>query len=151
MQMNRGFYANCLEDEIFSATPVELIRMLYRSGLDSVLNARDCLGRGDIAGRCAAINKCLAILTELTVSLDRTQGGELTQSLTELYDYMGRRLIEANIQQSDGPLEETAKLLATLLDGWAKCEPERESAAAAIQPPPGYEVPAMYEPVAYTY
>jgi flagellin-specific chaperone FliS len=46
----------------------------------------------------------------------------LGSNLIELYDYMQRRLIVANVEQSDPPLAEVAQLLATLLEGWMSCQ-----------------------------
>ncbi|HBY61333.1 MAG TPA: flagellar export chaperone FliS, partial [Solibacterales bacterium] len=39
----------------------------------------------------------------------------------ELYDYMQRRLLEANARQEDAPLAEVERLLSTVRDGWEEC------------------------------
>ena len=53
--------------------------------------------------------------------MDRERGGEIAGNLIELYYYMQRRLLEANIQQTDNPLAEVDKLLRTVLEGWQSC------------------------------
>ncbi len=148
---NSEYYRNGLETEVFSASPVELVRLMYRAAVESVSQARHCLEQGDIEGRNRSINRCLAILTELSTSLDTTLGGEIGRSLAELYDYMLRRLNEANLQQTDGPLAETAELLCTLLEGWSQCtsEPELETSVAAV-PPPLYDAAPEYRPAAWS-
>lgn len=116
-----------LESEIFSADPVELVQILYRAALESVGHARRHLQGGDMAARSREISRAMSILTELMLSLDREAGGHLARNLLELYDYMQRRLIEANAEQTEGPLAEVGRLLATLLEGWMHCRsaPER--------------------------
>lgn len=111
-----------LESEILSADPVELVQILYRAALEAVGNARRHLRHGEIASRSRRITRASAILTELTLAVDRRSGASLSRNLIELYDYMQRRLIVANVEQSDPPLAEVAQLLATLLEGWMSCK-----------------------------
>jgi flagellar secretion chaperone FliS len=125
---------NYLEQEILSANGVELVLILYRSALESLDQARTCLRRGDIAGRSKAISKAVAVLMELTGSVNREHGGEMAANLIELYDYMQRRLLEANIHQLDEPLAETGRLLGTLLEAWAQ-GPAAELAATGETAP----------------
>ena len=106
------------ESRILSADPIELIQILYEGALGAVDEARSNLARRNIAGRSAAIGKAVAILSELSSSLDHETGGEISRTLAELYDYMQRRLLEANFQQADQPLAEVARLLTTLSEGW---------------------------------
>jgi len=107
-----------LESRIYAADPVELVRLLYQGCLETVREARRQLAAGEIAARARSISKACAILTELIVSLDRERGGEVARRLTALYDYMQRKLIEANFRQADEPLSEVLALLATLAEGW---------------------------------
>jgi flagellar protein FliS len=107
-----------LESRILAADPVELVRILYRTAMDQVREARVHLANGDIAARSRAISKALAALLELSSSLNHETGGDLSRRLAELYDYMQQRLIQANFEQAEEPLNETAGLLATLLEAW---------------------------------
>jgi flagellar protein FliS len=108
-----------LESRVLSADPVELVAILYEGALGAVEQARRRLVEGDIAARSAAISKGVGILAELSGSLNHAIGGELSQRLAELYDYMQRRLLEANFQQSETPLTEVARLLRVLAEGWS--------------------------------
>ncbi len=110
-----------LESRVLSADNIELVQILYQGAFDAVERARRHLAEGDIAARSRQISKASAILAELAVSLDHNAGGDLSRTLLELYDYMQRRLIEANLQQSEPILAEVSRLLATLLEGWMKC------------------------------
>ena len=123
-----------LESRVFSADPVELIRMLYQGALDAVREARRCLAAGEIAARSRSITKAWEILMELTGALDRERGGEISGRLAQLYEYLQRRLLDANLQQSDAPLAEAEGLLTTLLEAWSGVRPEAEEQAGTANP-----------------
>ncbi len=129
-----------LESRILSADGVELVRILYQAALESVEKARRHLREGDIAARSRAITRAAAVIAELSVSLDHDAGGALSRNLLELYDYMQRRLLEANFYQSEPMLAEISRLLATLLEGWMSCEPQARqwSEAPIVEPEPEY-------------
>lgn len=111
------------EQVILSASPVELVRLMYQKAIASVTDARDHLKAGRIRERVQSINKAYAILAELMISLDAEKAPELAANLRRLYCYMQERLIEANHTRKDGPLAETVRLLTTLADAW-QCVPE---------------------------
>ncbi|MEZ5401139.1 MAG: flagellar export chaperone FliS [Bryobacteraceae bacterium] len=117
-------YSATHEDRLSDADPLELIRMLYRAAVDAIAKARLALASGDIGQRSAAITRASEILAELTSALDMDQGGELARRLFDLYDYIQRRLQEANFLQADEPLAESHGLLSTLLEGWEQCRPQ---------------------------
>jgi len=121
-----GFHAHdaYLEHRVLSADPTELVRLLYQAGLEAVRDARRHLANGDIVARSRAISKASAVLLELVGSLDLERGGEIAERLGRLYDYMLRRLTEANFQQSDAPLAEVLSLMATLAEAWNGIRPE---------------------------
>jgi len=119
-----------LENGVLSADPVELVRMLYRGGIDAVEKARQHLREGDIAARSAQITRAGAIIAHLTFSVNRDADPAMGANLVELYDYMQRRLLRANLEQADAPLAEVSRLLSTVLDAWAGCGPVE---AGAIQ------------------
>lgn len=107
-----------LENRVLSADPVELVHLLYQACTTAVGDARRQLAEGEILARSRSVSKACGILLELTSALDHERGGDLSQRLAQLYGYMHRRLLDANFQQSDGPMAEVAGLLATLAEAW---------------------------------
>jgi flagellar secretion chaperone FliS len=134
-----------LESRIFSASPVELVQILYESAIGSVEKARGHLKNGEIAARSREISQASAILLELAASLNRDAEPGLAQNLLELYDYMGRRLIDANFRQEEAPLAEVSKLLGTLLEGWVACRPELAQGPVTAQAPDSVDAPPPEE------
>jgi flagellar protein FliS len=120
--MRHYVYDSYQEAQILSASPLGLVRLLYRGALEAIATARRCLAARDIAGRTQAINKTLKIVTELAFSLDHQKGAELSRTLMELYDYIQRLLIDANCRQADPPLAEAQTLMTTLQEAWENCE-----------------------------
>jgi len=136
-----------LESRVLSASPVELILILYESASGAVQEARGHLEAHEIAERSRSITKACGILAELISSLDRERGGEIAQRLGQLYGYMYNRLIEANRQQADGPLAEVLGLLTTLSEAWEKAGPEAQAPALA----PVVEAPSSVNRMADSY
>jgi flagellar protein FliS len=128
--MKRGVnaYANVgLETGVGAASPHQLIVMLFDGALVSVLSAQTHMKAGNIAAKGAAISKAITIIDNgLRAALDHKAGGEIAANLEALYDYMGRRLLQANLENSVDILEEVKKLLADLRETWTAIGPQVE-------------------------
>ena len=122
------------EQMILSASPIELIRLLYKRAISSVRDAREHLRAGRIAERSAAINKAYAVLLTLTESLRPEDAPEIAARLGALYDYMQRQLIEANFKSADAPLAEVLSLLSTLAEAWNALPESRPESAPPKSP-----------------
>ena len=135
-----------LESRILSADPIELVNLLYQTCSGAVREARHHLESGEIAARSQSLTTASGILLELASSLDHEHGGAISQRLGQLYDYMLRRLTEANFQQSDAPLAEVLGLLSTLAEAWEGLKPQEKTAAISgsrwAQPLPHAAAPA---------
>ncbi|MBK9166929.1 MAG: flagellar export chaperone FliS [Bryobacterales bacterium] len=123
-------YTNYQELQVMGATPVELIRMLYREAVGSVRMGRRFLAAGDVAGRARSLGKAQSIVIELAASLNHAAGGNLAVQLLQIYDYLLTRLAEGQSSQRDQPLEEAERILTTLADAWEQCPDEAELAAS---------------------
>jgi flagellar secretion chaperone FliS len=139
-------YQTYVDDEILTADPLKLVDLLYRGAIEAVGCARLKLVSGDIKARSAAVTKAIEILVELTSSLDYQRGGELSIQLAALYDYMQRRLIDANREQADAPLAEVEQILETVGEAWAQVKaPAGESFSVAPSPRAGNAERAPHE------
>ncbi|HEX4276068.1 MAG TPA: flagellar export chaperone FliS [Bryobacteraceae bacterium] len=107
-----------LESRILSASPIDLVNILYEHAILEVREARRNLAAGEVAARSRNIAKAIAIIGELQSSLDLRAGGEIAANLARLYPYLRERLTSGNVQQSDSPLAEVTQLLETLADAW---------------------------------
>lgn len=137
-----------LQNEILSADPIHLVRLAYEGAIRFIGEARALLRAGDIAGRSRKIMRAHAVLAELASSIDHARGGELSRSLSGLYDYVQCRLLDGNFRQREEPLAEAESLLRTLLEGWEQCQ-RAADAEPAPRVNPAYRLPAAeaYESV----
>ncbi len=108
------------EVEIRTATPIQLVLILYDATIANLQKARQHVANRDIAGRTHCINKASSILTELQSNLSFEAGGQIAQSLDRLYRYVKKRIFEANLKQDGGPLTECIRLLIGLREAWAE-------------------------------
>ncbi len=107
-----------LASSVASASPHQLIAMLYDGALTALANAKGCIVRKDVEGRAKALNKANAIVLGLRDFLDLEKGGEIAENLNRLYDYIIRGIIEANRNQSADKTQELINLLLELKKGW---------------------------------
>lgn len=106
-----------LETGVTSASPHKLIVMLYDGALAAIMTAITQMKAGNIEEKGKAISKAIQIIDNgLRASLDKEVGGEIARNLDALYDYMSRRLLDANIKNQPEILEEVRSLLADLRD-----------------------------------
>lgn len=101
-----------------AADPHRLIQMLMEGGLTRLAQARGAMEREQTALKGELIGKAIGIVGGLRQGLDLEQGGEIARNLDSLYDYMTRRLMEANVQNDPAILEEVTFLLREVKEGW---------------------------------
>lgn len=119
-----------VESAVTAADPHKLISMLYQGALLAVANAKNGILRKDISAKGKAISHAIAIIDDgLNASLDKKVGGELAQNLSALYDYMGSRLLTANIKNDVTALDEVTVLLTDLKGAWDSIRPTAAPAA----------------------
>lgn len=123
---------------VMGASPHKLTALLYEGARRAVAQARMHLQMGNVGPRCEAIGKAINIVESgLQLSLNLEVGGEIAQRLNALYSYITRRLLEANIEQSDAMLVEVDRLLATLEEAWSGIAGEAERLTSAQGGPGG--------------
>lgn len=109
------------------ASPHRLISMLYEGVLERMATARSAIVRKDMPSKLRAVQGAMAIVEHLRVVLDHEAGGALAGRLDALYDYMLRRITQANAANDPDVLAEVAQLVMTIKSGWDQIDP---SAAA---------------------
>ena len=125
-------YKNALstykETRIKTASQGQLIIMLYDESVKQLdralelmkLNNSDKKDPAKIELSGKAVIKTQEIITELMVSLDFEQGGEISQNLFSLYTWFNRELLEANIGQDIHRITVVRNLLSELRGAWTE-------------------------------
>jgi flagellar protein FliS len=100
------------------ASPHRLVQMLMEAGLDRIAQAKGAIGRKDIPAKGVLIGKAIDIVGGLREGLDMENSSDTLSRVDNLYIYMMQRLAEANIASDPKILDEVARLLITVKEGW---------------------------------
>lgn len=138
-----GAYATVgLETGVAAASPHKLVVMLYDGVIVALLSAINGIKSSNIGIKGASISKAITIIDNgLRASLDKKAGGEIAQNLDALYDYMSRRLLEANIKNDATIVEEIHGLMADLRGAWVQIGEQQE--APEPMPPAIQKAPTL--------
>ena len=109
---------------VTSADPHTLILMLMNGALDAMAAAKGSMQRGAVDEKGQSLSRAIAIIDGLRASLDRSASAELADNLDDLYDYMGRRLLHANLRDDTAAVDEIAGLLREIRSAWEAIPPE---------------------------
>ncbi len=133
-----GAYATVgLETGVAAASPHKLVVMLYDGVIVSLLSAINNIKATNIAAKGAALSKAITIIDNgLRASLDKNAGGEIAANLDSLYDYMSRRLLEANIKNDVAIIEEVRGLMADLRSAWVEIGDKNDMPPPSMQQTP---------------
>lgn len=107
-----------VQTNVLDASPHRLIQMLFEGALERIAQAKGALQQHQIARKGELIAKAINIVAGLQGSLSDNEGGELTTNLDALYDYIIRRLSQANYENNPAILDECGRLLGEIKSGW---------------------------------
>ena len=108
-----------LENGVDVANPHRLILMLFDGAILSLSSAAQAMRSGNTAEKGKLISSTLDIISGgLQASLNLQIGGELSERLNGLYDYMCQRLLYANLHNNTAAIEEVSALLVELRSAW---------------------------------
>ena len=115
---NTNPYNQYKQTQITTANQGKLIVMLYDGAIKFLNIALDNLDLKTYDVVNNNIIKAQDIVTELLLSLNMEEGGEISQNLFNLYMYFKKQLLEANIKKDGEILKQVIKLLKELRDAW---------------------------------
>lgn len=107
-----------------TATPGQLVLMLYDGAIGFLEKALAGFGQADPLLFNQTINnnilRAQAIIHQMNAHLNMQRGGEAAANFRRLYNYLYRRLHEANRGKKQEPIEESLRHLRVLRDSWAE-------------------------------
>ncbi|MBB6177635.1 flagellar protein FliS [Anoxybacillus tengchongensis] len=109
-------YQSYQTNAVQTASPGELTLMLYNGCLKFIAQAKKAIEDKDIEARNTNLLKAQKIIQELMVTLNMEY--EVAKSMMTMYDYMYRRLVEANIKSDITILEEVEGYVKEFRDTW---------------------------------
>ena len=104
------------QTSVDTASPGELTLMLYNGALKFLSLAKRGMEAGNIEMKNTNLQKTQNIIREFMVTLDMKQ--PISEEIMPMYDYMNRRLIEANVNNDAAIVEEVTGLMTEFRDTW---------------------------------
>ncbi|HRS21558.1 MAG TPA: flagellar export chaperone FliS, partial [Clostridia bacterium] len=117
-RQNSNLYQQYKQNTVNTSTPQELTLMLYNGLVRFLKLACQGIEEEDIEKANNNIIKSQNIIIEFMSTLDMQY--EISEELFSLYEYMNRRLLEANIKKDKQILEEVTGYAEELRDTWAQ-------------------------------
>ncbi len=124
-RMGAAAYARIgVESDVMAASPHRLISLLFEGAIVAIRAARRHMENGQPEKKGEAVSRALDIVNNgLLAALDMERGGELSQRLAALYDYVARRLLQANLHNDAAALDEAAGILGDIGSAWRDIHP----------------------------
>lgn len=116
--LNKNPYNQYKQTQITTANQGKLIVMLYDGAIKFLTIALDNIEPKKYDVVNSNIIKAQDIVTELLLSLNMDEGGEISRNLFSLYMYFKKQLLEANIKKDPQIITHILKLLKDLRDAW---------------------------------
>jgi len=107
-----------LQTEVLEADPHKLIQLLLEGALTRLAAAKIFIEQDNIEKKNVKLGQVVEILCSLQESLDHERGGDISVNLERLYDYMTRRLFDANRLNDTDIINEVMGLLLEVKAGW---------------------------------
>lgn len=115
------------KSEVAAASPHRLIQLLMERVLAKIAMARGYIDREKVSEKGAAIGSAISIIDGLRVSLNHKTDARLAGNFDALYDYMTRRLLEANLKSDPAILIEVSDLMREIKEAWDAIGDQAES------------------------
>jgi len=118
--MSAAYVNQYIATQVNSATPEELLLMLYNGAIRFLTEAECAMAERRLSRQGELISKCIAIINELDATLDHEIGGQIAINLDALYMHMNRELLQANLKDDSSRLIRVKQLLIGLRDTWGQ-------------------------------
>jgi flagellar protein FliS len=107
------------EMEVASATPGQLVVIVYDHLLVCLRRARMAMEAGNLEQRIEYLDKGRTVLSELLITLDQAKGGAIAANLSGLYAWILRELIDIGMRPDVQRLDKVIGIVGELRDAFA--------------------------------
>ena len=109
-----------LATQVETTSQGELLVMLYEAAIKFLKRAKIEIENKDYAKKGIYISKAMAIIHELTESLNKEKGGNITPSLLSLYQFCTMQLVQANIRLDTKRIDDVIRILDGIRSAYAQ-------------------------------
>lgn len=101
-----------------AANPHRLVLMLLDGALGKLALAKGSMARNEIKAKGEALGQTISIINGLRASLNLSDGGDIAANLDNIYEYIERQLLQANLKNEPALLDEGSDLLREIREAW---------------------------------
>lgn len=123
LRARQGYAAIDAATRTEQASPHRLIELLYDELRSCLAQAEIAIGKGDLALKSTKLSKALSIVHGLESGLDFNRGGEVAQTLSDVYGYVRQQVIAANTDNDPTPLADAVQAVTEIADAWRQIRP----------------------------
>lgn len=116
------------QTSIQTASGPKLVVMLYEGAIRFLNRAADDIRNRNLVSKAQSVNRAMAIIQHLQLTLDSQKSRDMAQELDRIYSYTISRVLEGSTKLNVSAIEEAIKVLSNLLPAWeeiAKREQEQ--------------------------
>jgi len=129
------------ENAVRSATPIELVVILFDAAIDDMRRAVSAIKSSDIEQRAIAIRHAMLILQQLQGTLDFEQGGPVARQFEQFYNLVRAKVLESQLRNSPELMQQQIRFMSEVRDCWV--EAENQLKPKPIHPPMAAVAPAQ--------
>jgi len=107
-----------LRDAVLTATPEQLQLMLYDGAIRFASQAKDALLKKDYEASCEKLIRAQNIILEMQSGLNPEVNPELCDRVAALYNFIFRKLVDANVQRDTQAIDDAVKVLRLERETW---------------------------------
>lgn len=110
--------AEYVRNAVLTASPEQLHLMLLDGAIRFSLRGRDAIEHGDVEGTFNALERAQRIVLELFNGMRREVNPPLVDQMAALYDFIYRRLIDANVHGDARAVDDALRILRHQRETW---------------------------------
>jgi len=107
-----------VKNDLAVADPHRVIQLLMQGSLENMAKAKGSIERKDYVQKSQTMSKAMSIITALQHSLDMNVGGDLSENLWSLYDFMVNHLMQASRENSLEKIDDVIEIMLQIKSGW---------------------------------
>lgn len=104
--------------QIGTADPATLILMLFDRAIVLLDKAKNEIIEKQYEEKGHSLTKANEIIAELSGSLDMEKGGEIATSLSRLYNFVMREIIDADTNLNTNAIDNARRIVSELRESW---------------------------------
>lgn len=106
--------------QVQTASSVQVVVLLYDGVIQALKLAQEGIVKNNMMDKARFLDRGLAVVNELSASLDMEQGGAIATDLRRLYEYVQHELTQANLHHDATRLNGPIRCLGVVREAWVE-------------------------------